>query len=126
MKTGRALLIYTILTFSISGCDPTWGRESVVEVSSQGFPACVSEAMRSLNLQPYEFKDPDGSERLVAAYLFGALNVTATTTGASTKRKVVKLRLIGRGFKPPSQIEPKLDEGMATVTSAIAKHCSND
>ena len=124
MRYTVAISLLLALASSLAGCDPIWVRQSFVEVAPESFPSCVASALNQAGLKATLLTDSDGKKRLAALYLTGALNVTAKNS-SSTHRQVVELRLIGRGYRPSNEIEPKLGEGMGNVTVAIAKSCAN-
>jgi len=100
-----------------------WVRRSTVEVALGSFPTCVQSALVETGLKPSISTDPNGQKRLVALYLRGALNITPANS-PSHRAQVLDMQLIGRGYQPPSDVKPQLDEGMENIGIKIVQSCS--
>jgi hypothetical protein len=101
-----------------------WIRESVVTVGPGSFPDCIETQLKQFGLTPVAKADTDGSQRLVAGFFSGALNVTAKEESVQTSQ-VITLKVVGRGFAPPKQFEHTVPEELGRLSSEIAKSCSN-
>ena len=121
----RILFLLPAVACVLAGCDPMWIRGSIVEVGPRGFPVCVDRELRLLGIVPQMHQDSDGSQRLVASYMSGALNVTASRS-PSDEAQVVTLQLIGHGNNPAKDLVPAISEGLGRVSSAIANSCSTN
>ena len=124
MRNTLVIALVLVLASSLSSCDPIWVRQSFVNVAPNSFPACTASALTQAGLEPTLLTDSDAKKRLVAHYRTGALNVTAAKS-SSVQKQVIELKLIGRGYRPPNEIEATLGEGMGSITSAIAKSCGD-
>ena len=121
----RILFLLPAVACVLAGCDPMWIRGSIVEVGPRGFPVCVDRELRLLGIVPEMHQEPDGSQRLVASYMSGALNITANRS-SSGEAQVVTLQLIGHGNNPAKDLVPAISEGLGRVSSAIANSCSTN
>lgn len=124
MKNTLHLIAAMILVVATVSCDPLWIRESTVKIAPNTFPACAEAAMRGRGLEPEQHTDPYGATRLQAGYMSGVLDVSLAKKG-SNHGQLLEVVLIGGGFKPPLEVRPQLSEAMSSISSAIAKACSD-
>jgi hypothetical protein len=100
-----------------------WEKKSLVEVAPHSFPQCVASTLTNAGHTPMMYSDPDGSPRVVTGIFSGALNVTEIPD-YTVNAELLQLRLIGRGFRPPKDTEPQIEEVIGSLTTAIAKACN--
>ena len=122
MNAKGSSFVFTLLACCVAGCDPMWVRQSLIEVSPKSFPHCVEAALNRAGLAPSLRMNPDGSQYLQVRYLSGSLSVEVLSP-PSNDGQVVNVRLIGRGYHPPEEVEAEVDYGVAKVTSIIATSC---